>query len=200
MSENKITVKPLVWERDEDGWHYVQTICGLYEARVTDRGAVRIRKPSNTWQEFDGDIDAAFAHLFSDYEQRILSAIDTSALTASQEEVKRLEAEKPKWQPISTCPLRMPVDLWCVWGGEEYARYDGGASIGQLVVNRFKHEEYGFFGNQSNDGVPRGHAKDLVPVAWRQAVEQCPAELIAEVLGIPLTLEEASAALNGEGK
>lgn len=120
-------------------------------------------------------------------------AAENERLRAEVEELKR--GESTDWQPISTCPLKEAVDLWCVYGGEEYARYDGGASIGKLVVNRFKHEQYGFFGNQSNDGVPRGHAKDLVPVAWRPAVKQCPAELIAEVLGMPLTLEDAKAAL-----
>ena len=91
------------------------------------------------------------------------------------------------WEPISTCPIKVPVDLWCVYGGEEYAQYDGGASIGEIVSNRQKSAEYGFFGNQSNDGVPRYGFRDLVPVAWRPAVEQCPAELIAKVLGIPVT-------------
>lgn len=100
---------------------------------------------------------------------------------------------KNDWQPVSTCPFRDEVDLWCVYGGEEFAQYDGGASIGKLVPKRFKTVEYGFFGNQSNDGVPQGHAPDLVPVAWRRSVPQCPPELIAEVLGIPLTREDAVA-------
>jgi hypothetical protein len=95
------------------------------------------------------------------------------------------------WEPISTCPIKVSVDLWCVYGGEEYAQYDGGASIGEIVSNRQKSAEYGFFGNQSNDGVPRYGFRDLVPVAWRPAVEQCPAELIAKVLGIPVTFSEA---------
>ena len=102
-------------------------------------------------------------------------------------------ADSKEWQPISTCPIREPVDLWCVYGGEDYAQYEGGASIGQLISDRFKTVEYGFFGNQSNDGVPRRDGADLVPVAWRPAVPQCPAELIAEVMGIPLTFEEATA-------
>lgn len=102
------------------------------------------------------------------------------------------------WQPIETCPIRDTVDLWCVYGGEEYAQFEGGASIGMLVSGRFRTEEYGFFGNQSNDGVPRKNAPDLVPVAWRDAVPQCPAELIAKALGIPLTLEAALAASSKE--
>lgn len=97
------------------------------------------------------------------------------------------------WNPIATCPFRGTVDLWCVYGGEEYAQYDGGASIGKLVSQRNRSEEYGFFGNQSNEGVPQGHAPDLVPVAWRVAVPDCPASIIAEALGVPLTLEDAIA-------
>jgi hypothetical protein len=104
-------------------------------------------------------------------------------------------AQQAEWQPISTCPIREAVDLWCVYGGEEYAQFDGGASIGFLKSRRFKTEEYGFFGNQSNDGVPRRDGPDLVPVAWRHAVPDCPATLIAEALGIPLTREDAITAL-----
>lgn len=121
------------------------------------------------------------------------SYYDNQALIASQAaEIARLR-EANEWKPISTCPMQEPVDLWCVYGGEEFARFDGGASIGRLVSSRFKHPEYGFLGNQSNDGVPRRDGPDLVPVAWRKAVPDCPAELIAEVMGIPLTLEDAAA-------
>lgn len=102
-----------------------------------------------------------------------------------------------KWQPIATCPIRESVDLWCIYGGEEYAQYDGGASIGQLVSNAHKSEEYGFFGNQSNDGVPRREGPDLKPVAWRPAVPQCPSQLIADVMGVPVTREEAIAKAGG---
>lgn len=101
------------------------------------------------------------------------------------------EKSDGSWNAIDTCPIREPVDLWCVYGGEEFAQFDGGASIGKLVSNRIKTDEYGFFGNQSNDGVPQRDAPDLVPVAWRKAVPNCPAEIIAEALGIPLTLEDA---------
>jgi|GEM_PF-5781147 len=72
--------KPLEWEYDEEGWYSVQTVCGPYEARVTDRGAVRIRKPSEAWQSFEGDIDAAFAFLFDDYSARIMSAIEPAGV------------------------------------------------------------------------------------------------------------------------
>lgn len=94
------------------------------------------------------------------------------------------------WNAIDTCPIREPVDLWCVYGGEEFAQFEGGASIGKMVSNRIKSEEYGFFGNQSNDGVPQRDGPDLVPVAWRKAVPSCPAEIIAKALGVPLTLED----------
>lgn len=117
-------------------------------------------------------------------------------LEAMQREMAGKDAEA-SWHPITTCPIREPVDLWCVYGGEEFAQYDGGASIGKVVPNRHKTEEYGFFGNQSNDGVPQGHARDLIPVAWRKAVPQCPSELIAEVLGIPRTIEDARALIGG---
>ena len=106
-------------------------------------------------------------------------------------------ADSIEWQPIETCPIREPVDLWCVYGGEEFAKFEGGASIGHLVSGRFKTVEYGFFGNQSNDGVPRRDGPDLVPVAWRPAVPMCPPEIIAEVLGVPLTWEEAVAKAEG---
>lgn len=111
----------------------------------------------------------------------------------------RLErAEKAlEWQPIDTCPIRTPVDLWCVYGGEQFAQFEGGASIGQLVSNQHKTEEYGFFGNQSNDGVPRKDGPDLKPVAWRPAVRMCPPEIIAAALGVPVTYAEA-AALSGD--
>lgn len=116
---------------------------------------------------------------------------------ADKAEIKRLLERSPEWQPITTCPYREAVDLWCVYGGEEYAQYEGGASIGRMVSDRYRTQEYGFFGNQSNDGVPRAGEADLVPVAWRPAVPQCPAKLIAEVLGLPLTVEDARAALKG---
>ncbi len=127
-------------------------------------------------------------------------AADYNALALQLEAMQREMAEKDaeaSWHPITTCPIREPVDLWCVYGGEEFAQYDGGASIGKVVPNRHKTEEYGFFGNQSNDGVPQGHARDLIPVAWRKAVPQCPSELIAEVLGIPRTIEDARALIGG---
>lgn len=125
-----------------------------------------------------------------------IAAANPSVLLAL---LDRLEAPadrvETEWQPISTCPYRTAIDLWCVYGGEEFAQYDGGASIGQLVSNKHKSEEYGFFGNQSNAGVPRREGPDLVPVAWRKAVPQCPPGLIAEALGVPLTMEDARALL-----
>lgn len=126
----------------------------------------------------------------------VSNAIGDSALARQAEALQRENAGS--WNPIATCPVREPVDLWCVYGGEEFAQYDGGASIGKFVPNRHKSEEYGFFGNQSNNGVPHGHAPDLIPVAWRKAAPQCPSELIAEVLGIPRTLDEARTLLKEE--
>lgn len=114
-----------------------------------------------------------------------------AALAAKDAEIEELKTELHGWNHIDTCPVRESVDLWCVYGGEDFAQYDGGASIGKLVPNRIKSEEYGFFGNQSNYGIPQRDAPDLKPVAWRKAVPYCPATLIAEVLGVPVTLEDA---------
>lgn len=136
----------------------------------------------------------------SNARERNAAEATISTLTAERDALKRERDEAREahdgWNPISTCPIREPVDLWCVYGGEEFAQYEGGASIGKLVPNRIKTKEYGFFGNQSNDGVPQRDAPDLVPVAWRKAVPSCPATLIAEALGIPVTLEDARSALS----
>jgi hypothetical protein len=90
------------------------------------------------------------------------------------------------WRRIDTAPLNTLVDLWCVEGYEEVASYSTGVSIGRMVPRRHKSAEYGWFGNQSNAGVPRGHAHDMIPVAWRPTVPDCPAEMIADALGIPV--------------
>lgn len=127
-----------------------------------------------------------------------------STLTAERDALKRerdeARAAHDGWNPIATCPIREPVDLWCVYGGEEFAQYEGGASIGKLVPNRIKTKEYGFFGNQSDNGVPQRDAPDLVPVAWRKAVPSCPAIVITEALHIPITLEDARAVLARTGE
>lgn len=128
------------------------------------------------------------------YWSPVASLVSSDAMSGLRAALSAPVIEHDGWRPIDTCPFRTPVDLWCIYGGEEFAQYDGGASIGQLVSNRHKTEEYGFFGNQSNDGVPHGHAPDLKPVAWRLAVPQCPSVLIAAVLNIPLTRADALAA------
>jgi hypothetical protein len=130
----------------------------------------------------------------------VMSALADNYVPAPPSElVARCEAGDG-WNPMATCPIRDLVDLWCVYGGEEFAQYEGGASIGKLVPNRIKSKEYGFFGNQSDYGVPQRDAPDLVPVAWRKAVPDCPAAIIAEALQIPVTLEAASAALANGGR
>lgn len=135
-------------------------------------------------------------HPSSEAHKALIAARDVEIERQAVVIQKYREAQEAEWRPINSCPLRDSVDLWCVYGGEEFAQFDGGASIGFLVSGRFKTEEYGFFGNQSNEGVPRRDGPDLVPVAWRPAVMQCPSALIAEALAIPLTREDAVAALN----
>jgi hypothetical protein len=102
------------------------------------------------------------------------------------------------WQSIETAPINATVDVWCVYGAEEFAQHDGGASVGRLVTRLHKSPKYGWFGNQSNEGIPQGDAYDLVPVAWRVSATDCPAKLIASVLGIPLTREDAIAAIKDQ--
>lgn len=94
-------------------------------------------------------------------------------------ELSRLrEAEKTGgWQPIETAPFDTLVDLWCI---QSYEREATWPVRGSLVDGRHKTKEYGWFGNQSKDGVPQGDAPDLVPVAWRPAI--VPTDLVARFL------------------
>ena len=133
----------------------------------------------------------------SEMEDAILAIATPSpaAILAAALALPEVKAAKNEWQPIATSPFRVTVDLWCVSGYEEFARYDGGASVGELVSRRFRHPEYGWFGNQSNDGIPRGDLPDLMPIAWRYAVPDCPAELIAEVLRLPIDRDAALKAI-----
>lgn len=82
------------------------------------------------------------------------------------------------WQPIDTVPYRELVDLWCIYGDEELATYPSGVVTGYLQPRRFKSEEYGWFGNQSPDGIPQRDGPDLIPVAWRLSIPDCPVEIV----------------------
>jgi hypothetical protein len=92
------------------------------------------------------------------------------------EHIAELEA-RTEWQPIETAPFDTLVDLWCIQGYEREATWP---VRGSLVGGRHKTKQYGWFGNQSNEGVPQGDAPDLVPVAWRSAI--VPTDLVARFL------------------
>ncbi|MBV6659239.1 MAG: hypothetical protein KI785_15860 [Devosiaceae bacterium] len=95
------------------------------------------------------------------------------------------------WRSIAEFPnepYRL-VDLWCVYGSEGLAAFGHGENttpVGKVVHNRHWTKEYGWFGNQSRDGIPNGHAPDLIPVAWREPIPLCPIELIQRATGWPL--------------
>lgn len=90
---DKITVKPLVWKQLYEGstmypmeWNGVGAFSSVvYRVGQHWKGS-GYYSVGNCFDTLEEAQDAAQ----TDYEQRILSAIDTSALTASQEEVKRL--------------------------------------------------------------------------------------------------------------
>lgn len=90
---DKITVKPLVWKQLYEG-------STMYPMEWNGVGAFSsvVYRVGQHWKGsgyysvgncFD-TLEEAQAAAQTDYEQRILSAIEASALTASQEEVKRL--------------------------------------------------------------------------------------------------------------
>lgn len=74
-------VKPLTWVEDETNWWSAQPDAMLrgYEIRVTDRGAVRVRRGSEDWTAFHGTVPQAKAHWQADYERCILSALTPTA-------------------------------------------------------------------------------------------------------------------------
>jgi hypothetical protein len=107
-------------------------------------------------------------------------------------EVERL-LERNSWHHITTCPYHTGVDLWCVHGYEDFAQYDGGSTIGTIVPRSFRSKDYEFFGNKNKNHVPQHDLPDLIPVAWRYETPDPAPEMIAEILGIPLTREDAIA-------
>ena len=99
--------------------------------------------------------------------------------------------DKSEWQPISDFHYREyeAVDLWCIDGDENVACWGHGENttpIGKLVTRRHWTKEYGWHGNNSRNGVPNGHGRDLVPVAWCAARTVCPVSIIQQETGFPL--------------
>lgn len=83
------------------------------------------------------------------------------------------------WKPIETAPYNELVDLWCIPQDIDFAEWsEGGTPVGEIISRRHKHEKYGWFGNQSDDFVPQADAPDVVPVAWRPSIPNCPVALI----------------------
>lgn len=93
------------------------------------------------------------------------------------------EASADGWHPIETVPYGKLVDLWCIPQDIEFAEWsEGGTPVGEIISRRHKHENYGWFGNQSDDFVPQAGGPDIVPVAWRPATPNCPVDLIAAAI------------------
>ncbi len=133
----------------------------------------------------------------------VRAALSTPSVGGSLAEENERLRERNSWHPMETCPYRTGVDLWCVYGGEEFARYEGGAPIGTLVPRRHRDETYEFFGNKNKNHVPRADSPDLIPVAWRYETPDPAPEMIAKTLGIPLTRDDAiarDAALSGKDR
>jgi hypothetical protein len=105
-------------------------------------------------------------------ESNYLECADALAAALSAE-----PGEAEGWQPIETAPFDKLVDLWCIQGYEREATWP---VRGSLVGGRHKTKDYGWFGNQSKDGVPQKDAPDLVPVAWRPV--NVPTDLVAKFL------------------
>jgi hypothetical protein len=80
----EVRVKPLEWEEDEIGWWCAQPQAMIggsgYEVRVTDRGQVRSRRGREDWAAFDGTLEEAKAAAQQDFENRIISALETPPL------------------------------------------------------------------------------------------------------------------------
>lgn len=76
-----ITVKDLVWEAEDNGWWSARAgaFPGGYEVRETDRGGVRVRSISGSWESFDGTLDEAKASHQADYDRRIRSGLKEDA-------------------------------------------------------------------------------------------------------------------------
>lgn len=93
-------IKPLEWERGGSISFRAETPVGAYYARLAyDRGrALWARGETGGWRTA-GTIEDAKAGAQADYESRILSALDTNALSAALE-----AAEAAAWQPIETAP------------------------------------------------------------------------------------------------
>lgn len=79
----RVGVKPLEWRLiDDDHWAAETPTRLIYEVRQ-GRASVRIRFPGQWgFEPFDGDIEAAKAVAQADFDARILSALDLSAIGA----------------------------------------------------------------------------------------------------------------------
>ena len=114
--------------------------------------------------------------------ERLLRDFDRLSAESASLKARLAEAEvekaKADWQPIETAPFGRPVDVWCLYGDETEAQWESGSTVGHLLPRRSRHTEYGWFGNQSPAGIPQKDAPDLVPVAWRPRVPDCPAGIV----------------------
>lgn len=97
---------------------------------------------------------------------------------AERAEAQLAEARKAlEWHPIETAPLNTIVDLWCTYA-DAPASWGNDRPAGEIVHNRHKSKEHGWFGNESNDGIPQANGPDLVPVAWRWPAPEIPLEMM----------------------
>ncbi len=105
-------------------------------------------------------------------------AFDEQKARAERAEAQLAEARKAlEWHPIETAPLNTIVDLWCTYA-DAPASWGNDRPAGQIVHNRHKSKEHGWFGNESNDGIPQANGPDLVPVAWRWPAPEIPLEMM----------------------
>lgn len=71
-----VKVRELVFVEEVPNWFVARALGSTYEARLTDRGNVRVRNPiDRKWEYFHGKIQDALRALNSDYKARILSAL-----------------------------------------------------------------------------------------------------------------------------
>lgn len=125
-----------------------------------------------------------------------IAAALLSERTAQEAEIERLTARvaeleaMTEWNPINTAPLNKIVDVWCIEDGSP-ASCGNNIPSGKIIHNRHKSEKYGWFGNQSNDGVPRGHMPDMIPVAWRHRSPDAPIAIIEAFIAARAALTPA---------
>lgn len=159
---------------------------------IVDEVLAAIREPDQAMVRAAYEAESDPLHYALDPDDSDFRAAFTAAIDAARGGENMvppgLAPDNDGWFTMDTCPYRQHVDLWCVDGGEPYAKpcRVGDRPIGRLVSDQFKDQKYGWFGNQSNAGVPRKDLPDMIPVAWRPAVPWCPPRLIASCLEIPI--------------